>query len=331
MNRWVRRPSAAPALAVAMATVVAAVAWGLAGVTGVPWATPGVPVLAPAARAAEAGGQERFTPNGVVALMTDYGERDFYVGAIKGVALETFPDVKLVDITHQVQPYNIHEGAVTLWLAAREFPAGTVFVGVVDPGVGTERRPIVVETRNGHVYVGPDNGLFTLVMQEFGVKSVRHIINRSYMRPGPVSYSFHGRDIFTPVAAHLAAGWPVEAVGPEIGDYVRLAVEPAQQTEEALTGQIIFIDQYGNLQANITGEMVRRWGLQIGDELVVQVGNTAIPSVWVHTYGDVPEGEDLVFLASTDLVEIAVNMGSAKERFGASLGAKVTITRRSGP
>ncbi len=274
-----------------------------------------------------AGAAQPFAPNGVVALLTDWGTRDFYVGAVKGVALSTFPGVKLVDLTHEIEPYNIHEGAVTLWLAAREFPPGTVFVAVVDPGVGTERRPLVVVTGNGQAFVGPDNGLFTLVMREFGVRSVRQITNRDYMRPGPISYSFHGRDIFVPTASHLASGRPVEAVGPEVSDYVLLDIAPAQQTEEALTGEVILIDQYGNLQANITGEMVRSFGLRFGDRIVVQVGDTRLESVWANTYGDVPEGDDVAFLASTDLVEIAVNMGSAQERFGASLGSPVIITR----
>lgn len=287
----------------------------------------GLVLVAAVGAAAGAAQQQAFVPNGVVALLTDWGTRDFYVGAVKGVALSIFPNVKLVDITHEVEPYNIHEGAVTLWLAAREFPPGTVFVAVVDPGVGTERRPLVVVTNNGQAFVGPDNGLFTLVMREFGGRTVRHITNRDYMRPGPISYSFHGRDVFTPTAAHLASGWSVEGVGPEVSEYVLLDIAPARQTADALYGEVILIDQYGNLQANITGDMVRRFGLKFGDRIIVQVGDKRVESVWVNTYGDVPEGDNLAFLASTDLVEIAVNMGSAKERFGAGLGSPVVITK----
>lgn len=282
------------------------------------------PLWALAGDAASAAG---FSANGVVAFITDWGTRDFYVGAVKGVALTVYPDVRLIDITHGIEPYNIHEGAVTLWLAAREFPAGTVFVAVVDPGVGTERRPLAVQTADGKVFVGPDNGIFTLVMQEFGVASVRHIINRGYMRQGPISYSFHGRDVFTPAAAHIAAGWPVEAVGPEVWDYVTLEIEPASKQDGALVGEVVLIDQYGNLQANIPGALVEELGLQFGDRIIVEVGDRRVESVWVRTYGDVPEGADLAFLASTDLVEIAVNMGDARERFGAEMGDPVIIRK----
>jgi len=265
--------------------------------------------------------------NGIVALLTDWGERDFYVGAAKGVALSIFPEVKLVDITHDVEPYNIMEGAVTLMLAAREFPAGTTFVAVVDPGVGTERRPIVVHTQNDLFFVGPDNGIFTLVMQEFGVKAVYHITNSSFMRPGKISYSFHGRDIFTPTATHIAAGRPVSEVGPVIDDYVLLDIEPARREGDALIGEIILVDVYGNLQANIGAALVEELGLQFGDEVWVTVGDTTVRSKFVNTYGDVPVGDDLIFIASTDLLEIAVNYGNAAERFNAGIGSPVRIER----
>lgn len=263
--------------------------------------------------------------NGIVAFVTDWGERDFYVGAAKGVALSIFPEVTLVDISHYVEPYDIMEGAVTLMLAAREFPSGTTFVAVVDPGVGTERRPIVVHTENDLFFVGPDNGLFTLVMQEFGVKNVYHITNPSFMRPGKISYSFHGRDIFTPTATHIAAGRPVADVGPAVDDYIVMDIQPARREGDALLGEIIFVDVYGNMQANIDVKLVDELGLAFGDEVWVTVGDTRILSKFVNTYGDVPVGDDLVFIASTDLVEISVNFGNAAERFGAGIGAPVRI------
>ncbi len=265
-------------------------------------------------------------PNGVVAFMTDYGTKDFYVGAVKGVIYSTFPDARVIDITHEVTPFEVHEGAVTLWLAAREFPPGTVFVAVVDPGVGTERRAIAMETKNDLFFVAPDNGLLTLAMNEFGVEQIREVTNEEWMRL-PVSYSFHGRDIFGPAGAHLAQGWDLSEAGPEVTDPVMLQIEPAQVEENQVMGQVLMVDQYGNFQANIGGGMLAEIGLEFGDKVSVKVNETEIESVFVNTYGDVPEGDDLIFVASTDLVEISINMGSAAEKFGAEIGSPVTITK----
>jgi len=287
----------------------------------------GALLVAAAPQAVLAQSPAQRTANGIVAFVTDWGERDFYVGAAKGVALSIFPEVKLVDITHYVEPYEIMEGAVTLMLAAREFPTGTTFVAVVDPGVGTERRPIVVHTNNDLFFVGPDNGLFTLVMQEFGVRNVYHITNPSFMRPGKISYSFHGRDIFTPTATHIAAGRPVSDVGPVIDDYIMMDIQPARREGDALVGEIIFVDVYGNMQANIDVKLVDELGLAFGDEVWVTVGDTRILSKFVNTYGDVPVGDDLIFIASTDLLEISVNFGNAAERFGAGIGSPVRVER----
>lgn len=265
--------------------------------------------------------------NGIIAFLTDFGTRDFYVGAIKGVALSAFPEARLVDITHEIEPYDVREGAITLLLAAREFPAGTTFVAVVDPGVGTERRPILLTTQDGRFFLAPDNGLLTLVMQEFGIESVRHVTNREYWRPGPTSYSFHGRDVFTPTAARIASGWPAANVGPEISDYITLDINPARREGATLRGEVVLIDFYGNLQANISAELVRDLGLKYGDRVRVTVGERTVESLFVNTYGDVPEGDHLIFLASTDLLEISINMGSAQDHFQAELGSPVVIER----
>lgn len=264
--------------------------------------------------------------NGLIALLTDYGERDFYAGALKGLIYSIYPDAKVVDITHDIEPFNIHEGAVTLLLAARSFPQGTVFVAIVDPGVGTERRAIIVRTNNNLFFVGPDNGLMTLVMQEFGVQEIREITNESWMRL-PVSYTFHGRDIFAPTAAHLAQGWPMAEAGPIVTDPIWLPIEPARVEGGKVIGQVLMIDQYGNIQANITKGLLEQIGLSLGDLVSVQVGNVQETSPFLRTYGDVPEGEDLIFIASTDFVEISINMGNAAEKFGARIGLPVVIEK----
>lgn len=279
------------------------------------------------AGSAFAEGQYQPERSGIIAFLTDWGTRDFYIGAVKGVALSIFPEATLVDITHEVEPYSIMEGAVTLWLAAREFPAGTVFVAVVDPGVGTERRPIVVQTLDDKFFVGPDNGLFTFVMQEFGVKGIYEITDESFMRPAPRSYTFHGRDVFTPAATHIAMGRRASEVGPTVEYPISLAVEPARYEDDMVVGQVILVDQYGNMQVNITRGLLEHLGLRFGDRVYVQVGEKRIESTFVNTYGDVPEGHDLVFIASTDLVEISVNMGSARERLGGEIGSLVIIEK----
>lgn len=265
--------------------------------------------------------------NGIIAFATDWGTRDFYVGAAKGVAYSIFPEVRMVDISHDIEPYNIGEGAITLLLAAREYPSGTVFVAVVDPGVGTERRPIALKTEDGKFFVGPDNGLLTMVMQEFGVAEVREITNKAFMRPGPTSFSFHGRDIFTPTAANLAAGRKFEEVGPVVEDAIVLDVSPAHVDRNQAYGQVIMIDQYGNLQANISRSVIEELGLALGDSVWVTVGSITAESKFVNTYGDVPEGDDLVFIASTEFLEIAINMGDARSKFEAGIGSPVVIEK----
>jgi len=262
-----------------------------------------------------------------VALMTDFGESDFYVGAVKGVIRSIAPGVIIDDLAHQLEAYNVRSAAWNLYLAAREYPPGTVVVAVVDPGVGTERRPIALSTADGKLFVGPDNGLFTFVAERLGPVQVRHITDRKLFRPGTVSHSFHGRDIFGPTAAHLAAGVPFEAVGPLIEDYERLPIQPAQSDGHQVRGEVISADRYGNLHTNIPGDMLLGLGVKRRDLLEVTIGDVTQSARFVNTYGDVAEGEPLVLIASTDHLEIAVNMGQAKALFGATPGAPVTISR----
>ncbi len=264
--------------------------------------------------------------NGIIAFLTDWGSRDWYVGAVKGVALSIFPEATLIDITHEIPPFELEEGAGTLWFSSKEFPSGTVFVAVVDPGVGTERRPIVVHTEDDKFFIGPDNGLFTYIMLDFGVKAVYHITNIEFMRP-PISHTFHGRDIFTPTAANLAAGRRVTEVGPEIHDYIMFDVEAAYVENGIALGEIMNHDLYGNLRSNITRQHVDSLGLAFGDRIRITIEGKTIETVFVNTYGDVPVGDFLTYLASTDLLAIAINWGNAREFFGAEIGSKVILEK----
>lgn len=262
--------------------------------------------------------------NGIIAFMTDWGTRDWYVGAVRGVALSIFPEAALVDITHEVPPFEMLEGAATLWFASREFPSGTIFVCVVDPGVGTERRPIVVQTLDNRFFIAPDNGLLTYVMGDYGVKAVYHITNPDFMRH-PVSYTFHGRDIFTPTAAYLASGRKVHEVGPEITDYITFEYNAAWVQEGEIHGEIMNIDLYGNLRTNVSHRMSDEFGLTFGTMIRVTIEGVSVEMPVVHTYGDVPQGEFLAYNTSTDLLAFAINWGNAAEHFGASIGSEVLI------
>lgn len=257
--------------------------------------------------------------NGILVLMTDWGTRDFYVAAVKGVALSVFPEITLVDLTHDVDPFELWEGAGTLLLASREFPSGTTFIAIVDPGVGTERRPIAMKTGDGKFFIGPDNGILTLVGAEFGIEEVRHITNRSYMRPGEISYTFHGRDIFTPAAANIAAGRPFQDVGPVIDDYELWDVEPPVYEQERMVSQIVGIDHYGNIRTNVTSEFFAKLGAERFEDVLVRIGDIEEKAKFVYTYGDVPVGDFLIYVASTDFVHVAINWGNAAEHFSASL------------
>lgn len=263
-----------------------------------------------------------------IAFMTDYGTKDFYVGAVKGVMRSINPNLQVFDITHEITSYDIHEGGVTLLLAARTWPNDTIFLAVVDPGVGTERRPIVAQTMDGKLFIGPDNGLFTLVLQEFGAKEVRQITNEAWMRPGQRSDDFHGRDVFGPVAAWLSLGKPFVEVGPVIADYVTLPIGVSRQEGRQLIGEVLWIDTFGDMQVNITSAQAKQAGWVIGDQISARVG-TASPFVapFVNTYGDVPEGSSLIFQASTDFLELSINMGNMKEALNAEIGAPVTLEK----
>ena len=264
-------------------------------------------------------------PLPTIALLSDFGESDFYVGAVKGVIRSIAPTVTNDDLAHQLEAYGVRGAAWNLYLAAREYPPRTIIVAVVDPGVGTDRRPIALRTTDGRLFVGPDNGLFTFIVERLGPAEVRHVTNSALFRPGTISHSFHTRDIFAPVAAHLAAGTPFAAVGPTITDYVMLPVQPANLAKDEVTGAVITIDHYGNLHTNVPGEMLAALSLTRGDLADVTIGEVSKPVRLMSTCGDVPEGEPLIFIASTEHLEVAVNRGSAQSLFAAKPNSLIRI------
>jgi S-adenosylmethionine hydrolase len=261
----------------------------------------------------------------IIALLTDFGNKDFYVGAMKGIIYSICPEATVVDSTHQITPYNLKEGALTLYHTAKEFPPGTIFVAVVDPGTGTKRRPMVLLTLDGKYFVGPDNGIFNTVLREVGVRKIYQIKNPQWMRQKGVSKTFYGRDIFAPVAAHLAAGWPVEEVGPEIKAYSLLSSTPAKRRGNRIKGEVTAIDHYGNVILNIPGELFKELDLTRGVTLHVHYQNNKVTLKWAATYGAVPEGEGMLIISGGGFLELAVNRGSAARKYGLEVGEAVTI------
>src|SRR3954469_15734453 len=191
----------------------------------------------------------------LITLLTDFGTADYFVGAMKGVILSINGDARIVDLTHEIPPHDIMSGAFTLAAACRNFPAGTIHVAVVDPGVGSARRPILVSSRH-QLFVGPDNGLFSFIYQDEADKRVIHLTNESFFRR-PVSATFHGRDVFAPVAAALSKGVAPEEFGPAIKDYVRLPeIKPRPLGAGQLEASVIHLDRFGNCVTNLTRQEI---------------------------------------------------------------------------
>ena len=261
----------------------------------------------------------------LVALLSDFGSRDHYVGAVKGAVLSICPDASVVDILHEVPAHDVEAGAFALAAAYRDFPTRTVFVAVVDPGVGSERRCLALEA-GPYRFVGPDNGIFTPVLTDDGEVRVHQITNSSLFRP-EVSSTFHARDIFGPVAGHLANGMPLSEVGPLVQDPVRFPVEPVQRVGPAeWEAKVMHVDHFGNLTTNLSkeelGRILKDAGGDEGD-LVVVVEGAVLPVA--RAYADVPEGEACALLGSTGHLEVAVHRGSAARILGAGRGAPVRV------
>lgn len=241
----------------------------------------------------------------VIALLTDFGLQDHYVGAMKGAILSTCPEATLVDVCHDVPAWDVAAGALLLDAAYRHFPGGTVFVAVVDPGVGSERRPVALGAGRW-LFVGPDNGLFTCVLQAHPQARVRLLANPVLYRT-PLSAVFHGRDLFGPAAAHLARGLALEEVGPALADPVRLPLPSPVRVPGGWEGEVLHVDRFGNLITNLTEAELRSAGRR--DSLLVEVASRAVPLV--VSYSDVAAGQPCALVGSSGRLEVAVHGGRA--------------------
>jgi len=256
-------------------------------------------------------------------LTTDFGLQDPYVGVMKGVILSINPEAVVVDLTHQVPRHDVRAAALLLWSSYRYFPEGSIHVAVVDPGVGSSRRAIAVRARR-YLFIGPDNGSLMMAALDDGVVEVREIANPRFTLP-KVSRTFHGRDVFAPTAARLSLGEPFEELGPRVDDPV--VMEPPRWRREGgeVVGEVVYVDSFGNLVTSIPPGALEPWGY--GAELKVEVGGVKVRARLVRAYAEVGEGEPLLIPDSFDLIELAVNRGSAAERFSARPGVEVRVSR----
>jgi S-adenosylmethionine hydrolase len=255
----------------------------------------------------------------LITLTTDFGTSDYFVGAMKGVILGIAPRAGIVDITHEITPFEVNEAAFTISEAARWFPRGTIHVVVVDPGVGTARRPILVEAA-GQRFIGPDNGVFTMVYDSASHK-VREITNTKMMLK-TVSRTFHGRDVFAPAAAHLANGVAAGRFGKRVNDFVRSeTVKPARVTKGRWSGRVLKVDHFGNL---ITNFHMREFGELRTRAFEVLAGSQVIRRLAL-TYAESGIGELVAIEGSSGFLELSANQASAAEKLGCGVGAAIEL------
>ena len=264
-----------------------------------------------------------------VVFMTDFGTLDDSVALCKGVMYGITPNLRIVDLTHQVTPFSIQDGARFLFGATPYYPAGAVFVAVIDPGVGSTRKPVVVKSKRVQFFVLPDNGLMTMVEDRDGIESIREITNQDWMIGAKISSTFHGRDIFSPVGARVARGDDWTQVGPQLKTLVRLDLKPAKLDDKGLNGEVIALDgPYGNLVTNVDADDFLKLGYQRGEKIKVMIAGHEIEMPFVKTFSDVPLKQPLLFIDSRGRVSLAINQGSFAATYGVEPPQPVYIPRK---
>lgn len=267
-----------------------------------------------------------------IVFMTDFGTANDAVAICRAVIYGIAPDVRITDITHQVTPFSIEEASRFLYGVTPYYPEGTVFLVVVDPGVGTSRKAIAVKSKKGQYFILPDNGVITPVLDRDGLESAREITNQHWMIQAPLSSTFHGRDIFSPAAAHLAAGWEFDLVGPPVPQLVRLTPKTSVISAKGIDGDVIGLDDpYGSLITDIPGEDFKQLGYNLGDKVFMQINKKAVALPYAKTFMDVPVGETLLYIDSRGRVGIAVNQGSYATKFNVTPPGKIFIPRKGLP
>jgi len=258
----------------------------------------------------------------IITLLTDFGLQDIYVGVLKGVISQINPDVSIIDITHQIPPQDLYSASYCLGSAFPYFPPDTIYIGVVDPGVGSNRKAIAIQSPEGSYFIGPDNGIFTSVINHFPQITVRELTNSRYWLGEKPSATFHGRDIFAPVAAYLAKGIAFSDLGELIPQesLIKLPLTSYRVTSEGIRGVIQYMDNFGNIITNIPGNLVqgKSWRVKIAN-IIIQ------PQV---TYSKQSQGKLLAVVSSDGWIEIAVNGGNAQQKLGLNLGDEILVEFR---
>ena len=258
----------------------------------------------------------------VVAFLTDFGTRDHYAGVMKGVVLSICPDATVVDVTHDLPAHDVTAAAYEIAATYRYFPAGTIFVAVVDPGVGSSRRGLAVEAGDWK-FIAPDNGVLTMVLQETPAKKAVELTERRYARP-TISRTFEGRDRFAPAAAWLGKGINITALGRPAHDLVALDLPPLEETRNEITGAVVRVDRFGNAVTNIDRKTFDR--LAAGRTVVVEAAGQPIARL-VATYAEIGADEVCALFGSTEHLELAAQSGSAAGQLGIAFGGKVRVIR----
>ncbi len=268
-------------------------------------------------------------PPPTVVFMTDFGIVDDSVALCKGVMYGIAPNLRIVDLTHQVNPFSIRDGARFLFGTTPYFPAGTVFVVVIDPTVGSTRKAVVVKSKRGQFFVLPDNGLMTMVEQRDGIEAIREITNPDWMVGAKISSTFHGRDIFSPVGAHVARGDDWTQVGLPIKELVRLDLKSASVDDKGLTGEVIALDgPFGNLVTNISTEDFLKLGYERGDKVKVTIAGHEVEMPFVRTFSDVPLKHPLLYIDSRGRASFALNQASFAAAYNIDPSQPIFIPRK---
>ncbi len=258
---------------------------------------------------------------GPIALLTDFGHRDAYVGVLHGVIASIAPEVRVVDLCHEVRPQAVAEAGFLLATSAPYFPSTTIFVAVVDPGVGSERQILCARTERG-VFLAPDNGLLSEVLAEEDLLELVALTNRDLFLPS-VSQTFHGRDVFAPVAARLALGQPLSSLGPALQSYERLSLPAPRVGPEGAEGTIRYVDRFGNLVSSI-----RAQGLP--QVVAARLGEALVPGPLRTSYVSVEPGQALLIEGSSGFVEVSINGGDAARMLNSRVGATLSLTFAGG-
>lgn len=260
----------------------------------------------------------------VITLLTDFGTKDAYVSAMKGVILRLCPEAKIIDVSHDVPRHDVKYGSFLLLEASYYFPIGTIHVAVVDPDVGTARRRIVVQGKRSF-YVGPDNGILSLAVGREGIRMAVDAREKRFMLPR-ISRTFEGRDVFAPISAYLARGTEIREFGPEISDLIKLPLKDVRVAKGKISGEVLHIDVFGNIVTNIPKNLLKKAEITVNTLLRVSVGNNSHLMRFCRAYGEVSVAMPLVIIGSGDFLEVSVNQGSAEALFNTRVGDAVEFS-----